>query len=190
MSRFLLVTTLFLAALALLAGCGKYAREARNDYEDARLAALVKARLIEADPLSTLRVEVYVEKRVVRLTGEVKRAEDSARLAKTAREVPGVAKVKDQLTVNPDLITPTDLKDNLILEQKVRGALLLHLGPQALDLKVKAGRGRLVLEGVLDSLPDVQKATQVASGVKGVGRVENRIGVRTAQPGSPEGKSK
>jgi len=168
---------LSLLGLVCFSGCQKAALQAKRDYDDARLAAVVKARLIETDPLSTLRVNVYVDSGVVKLSGEVKDAKMSRHLGRVAGEIPGVSRVDNQIRINPNLVTPEDIKQDLVLEQKVRAALLLNLGAGAMELRVQSRLGRVNLEGTLGDAKSVAAATRAAMGIEGVRSVENRITV-------------
>jgi hyperosmotically inducible protein len=121
----------------------------------------------------------------VTLKGTVESA-DQRRLAEdTAQGLPGVNRVDDMLKVRNE---PKESSDDWIA-LKVRGALLFHRNVSISDTKVTVMNGVVTLTGLASSEAEKALATEYASDVKGVQKVDNRIevGTRRAEIVEPSG---
>ncbi len=95
---------LAVAVAAGLAGCQSYledaeARTVGEFTDDATIQLIVKKRLIGAQDVRGMRINVEVNKGVVALIGRVRTEEERERALKIAASVPNVVKVVDQLAV-------------------------------------------------------------------------------------------
>ncbi|MDE0659488.1 MAG: BON domain-containing protein [Gammaproteobacteria bacterium] len=87
---------------ATLGGCENYleessARTVGEFTDDATIQLIVKRRLIAAEDVRGMRINVEVNKSVVTLTGRVRTENEHKRAIEIAAGVPNVAKVVDQL---------------------------------------------------------------------------------------------
>jgi hyperosmotically inducible protein len=64
---------------------------------------------------------------------------------------------------------------------KVKSELLSDEGLKGLDVKVKTYKGVVQLSGFVDSSRQVKRAVEIAQGVDGVKRVENKLTVKGQQ---------
>lgn len=87
---------------AALGGCQSYiedsdARTVGEFADDATIQLIVKRRLIAAEDVRGMRINVDVKKGVVTLIGKVRTEDERKRALEIAASVPNVAKVVDQL---------------------------------------------------------------------------------------------
>ena len=89
---------------AALGGCENYLEESESRTvgeftDDTTIHLIVKRRLIAAEDIRGMRIDVEVNKGIVTLIGEVRTDEERKRALEIAAGVPHVAKVLDQLEV-------------------------------------------------------------------------------------------
>ena len=68
--------------------------------------------------------------------------------------------------------------DDAAISTKVKSKLLVDKDASGMDIKVETFKGIVQLSGFVDSETERQRAGQIAAGIDGVRRVENRISVR------------
>ena len=71
--------------------------------------------------------------------------------------------------------TGGEVMDDSSITTKVKSALLAEKDVNSFDIKVKTFDGTVQLSGFVDSQWQIDKAVQVASGVKGVQKVTNDL---------------
>ena len=91
-------------AVFFTAGCKSYVDESAGRtvgevIDDTSIGVRVKARLIDDEELSGLRIDVDVDKGVVRLRGKIKRPELRQRALELVRGVRGVVDIVDKLVL-------------------------------------------------------------------------------------------
>lgn len=89
---------------AALGGCENYLEESESRTvgeftDDTTIHLIVKRRLVAAQDIRGMRIDVEVNKGIVTLIGEVRTEEERKRALEIAAGVPHVAKVLDQLEV-------------------------------------------------------------------------------------------
>lgn len=86
--------------MGLLMGCQSMTGQTTGEYvDDASVTAAVKTKLANQQPSSLSRVEVETVKGVVHLMGVAKTEVDKAEAARLAKQVKGVKRVDNDLTV-------------------------------------------------------------------------------------------
>ncbi len=135
----------------------------RTDVEDALL--------YEPEVVST-EVDVSVDDAVVILTGTVGNYNSRRVAEETARNIAGVERVKNYITVRLEIV-PTDEE----IAQDVRDALLRDPIVERFDISVSVVNQKVYLTGVVDTYTEKQQAEDVASRVNSVVDVENSITV-------------
>ncbi|WP_342347919.1 BON domain-containing protein [uncultured Nitrospira sp.] len=86
--------------MGLLAGCQSTTGQTTGEYvDDATVTASVKTKLANQQTSSLSRIEVETVKGVVHLTGVAKTNADKAEAARLAKQVKGVNRVDNDLTV-------------------------------------------------------------------------------------------
>jgi hyperosmotically inducible periplasmic protein len=71
--------------------------------------------------------------------------------------------------------------DDTAITTKVKSELLSDEGLKGLDVKVKTYKGVVQLSGFVDSSRQVKRAVEIAQGVDGVKRVENKLTLKGQQ---------
>ena len=133
------------------------------------MAALAENPLVHADEIAA-----EVRDGDVVLRGTVGSLVQKAEVALTARGVPGVRRVDDQLGVHPmgidgreDADTKAAILDALVADDRV------HAG----DIDVAVDDGEVTLRGIVELSDQRDTAERIVLGVPGVKSVVNKLGV-------------
>ena len=139
----------------------------------------LRGRIIEAladaphVDVAEIAVECHDDGDVV-LRGSVVNLHQRAEAVRTARGVPGVRAVDDQLRTRP---VGADHSANAMTEAAVLDALILDDAVPAYGIDVDVDGGRVTLCGAVDSASQRDAAERIAVGVPGVSEVRNRLKV-------------
>ena len=117
-------------------------------------------------------VKIEVDKGYVTLRGTVDNLRAKAAAESVARDTVGVIKVTNRLKVR----SPEPITDDKIAQQ-IRDALLVNPYTESYEISVKVKDGVVTLTGTVDSYLEKAEAEYVASGVKGVSKVKNKLDV-------------
>lgn len=166
------------AGIIVLVGCSPSSQQrAKNDLNDAFIAAQVRAKIATVDPATVSLVKVDVLNRGVTLTGQVHSAQERSNVDVAARSVANVTRVDDRLTVNPKAPTADEMAADLSLQAKVQTALAAQTGVNALKVRVSVHAGVVTLEGTAASPAVHELVLETTHGVPGVKRVVDRVRV-------------
>ena len=108
------------------------------------------------------------------LRGSVVNLRQRAEAVRTARGVPGVRAVDDQLRTRP---VGADHSANAKIEAAVLDALMLDDAVPAYGIDIEVDGGTVTLCGAVDSAAQRAAAERIALGVPGVSEVRNRLKV-------------
>lgn len=75
--------------------------------------------------------------------------------------------------------SPGEVVDDAVISTKVKAALLAEL--KSAEINVKTSKGRVQLSGFVSSRADINKAVEIAGGVKGVKSVKNDMILKGTQ---------
>lgn len=182
--------TWLLVLLLALAGCGMQPEEM---VDDAAVLTRVKTRLAAETTINALKINVDVRQNVVTLTGEVPSQAEKEQAGRLAQETQGVASVNNNLTVNPEALGSSTIKDKAKeATQDVGREASQTLNDAALLAKIKAqfmsngivgtdvdvSSGVVTLRGVVNNLIEKEKAEMVARQTGGVTEVKNLLTVK------------
>lgn len=136
------------------------------------------------------KIEIYAKDGVVTLDGRVRQAGILRALAETARATRGVWMVRNNVAIQPGMISTRDpmAEDDPRIARRARTALLANADVHQHEIGVEVTSGVAELTGTVDSDHQKQVAEQVVSEVRGVVRVANRIDVaaeETARKSDP-----
>ena len=98
------MTTLAIVLLLVVAGCQTYLDDAASRTpgevtDDVTIHTLIKTRLLRHEEVRGLRINVDVNKGVVRLSGRVRSEAERQRAVEVAAGIPNVVRVVDNLVV-------------------------------------------------------------------------------------------
>ena len=136
--------------------------------EDTVMDALADNRRVHADEIAVQAIDGTVI-----LRGTVGSPVQRVEAARTARHVPGVQGVEDQLRVRPMVDGPADADR----QAAVLGALIDDDELHAADIDVEANNGTVTLSGLVELPRARDRAERIALGVAGVTSVHNRLKV-------------
>jgi hyperosmotically inducible periplasmic protein len=143
---------------------------------DAALTARVKAALIDDEETKARQIQVETRNGVVQLSGFVDSVMEQEAALKTARLVPGVREVRNDLDLREADRSAEQAANDGVIEARVKaeiakdGAIGL-----ANDVNVEVDGGIVQLSGFVASLEDKNRARDIASEVGGVKDVRNNI---------------
>lgn len=173
MKTFAYSRLLSLAVAGILAGATTLRADSRDDrVEDAfKSSHVYKTQLQQSD------ISINCKDGVVTLKGNAQN-DDQRRLAEdTARSLPGVDRVDDQIRVTNE---PRESSDEWIA-LKVRSALLFHRNVSESHTKVRVESGVVTLTGTASSEAEKALSEEYAKDIKGVRRVDNELRVVSDQ---------
>jgi osmotically-inducible protein OsmY len=182
----LLAPAALLGALCV-AGCSsQQAREAANSLAtgapqvlgDVGIAAQIEARVIRIDADSALHVAISVNGGDVRLSGKVKSESVASGFVAAAKDVSGVKKVDNALSVDANLPPASQRARDAGTIAAVTGDLIAQAGINAFRVKVAAHDGVVTLSGTLKSDAVRQTVVDAAKHAPGVKSVVDRLAVK------------
>jgi len=146
---------------------------------DAWLSEKVKATLLFHRSVSPSTTEVYVKDGIVTLRGNAASEAQKELTTEYAKDVEGVKKVKNQMTVSKTskkTKTATGEKiDDASITAQVKMTLLYHRSTSALNTKVETNKGVVTLTGKAGNAAEKDLATKFVKDVRGVKSVNNRM---------------
>lgn len=167
-----------LAAVAIAFATPAMAQKSAGEsFDDGTIVTSVKGSLLTAKgvPSSDINVEVY--KGVVLLSGFVKTQAEKDAAGKVAKDVKGVASVRNQLVVHPATSMGTKLDDTMLVS-KVKAALVDAKDVKSGQINVEARGGIVQLGGFVTGEKMKARAIAVAKGVSGVKQVDDALFVK------------
>jgi len=171
------VLGLLAASLVAFAGPTFAEKTAGERVDDTTIAGEVKAGLASEKgvPVTDVNVEVY--KGVVLLSGFVttQAAKDAA--GRVAKDVGGVTKLHNAISVHPETSMGSKL-DDTVLVGKVKAALVDADKVSSGQINVEARDSIVQLGGFVTSQSMKERAIAVAKGVGGVKRVDDALYVK------------
>lgn len=141
------------------------------DKTDEQITEAVEDALLYDPRVLSLAVDVSVDDGVVSLAGTVDHLKAKRAAAQTARNVVGVWRVKNKIAVRS-----TTRSDNAILND-VQEALITDPYVERYEITVTVANNEVYLSGDVDSYFEKAQAENVASEIKGVVAVHNRLDV-------------
>ncbi|HSF14499.1 MAG TPA: BON domain-containing protein [Vicinamibacteria bacterium] len=156
--------------------------------EDATVMGSVKAAIALHQDLSRRELHVSADEGTVRLSGRVRSLEEKEAASELAGHVAGVAKVENELTVDPaERSEPSGREekslgkrlDDFALLAKIRAALHLDRELRKLDLDVSVSAGTVSLSGSVPSEELRQRILVRVESVEGVRNVDDRLEIST-----------
>lgn len=169
-----------IALVVALAACaGTRTKESTGEYiDDSVITSQVKAALI-ADPVTKARqIEVETFKGTVQLSGFVSTTEEKDKAGKIAREVKGVQRVQNNLSLTRTKESAGEYVDDSVITSKVKAALIADPVTKARQIEVETLKGTVQLSGFVSTAQEKDKAGEIARSVKGVVDVQNKLIVK------------
>lgn len=143
---------------------------------DVAITSEVKEALVDTGIAKTGEIQVEANDRVVQLSGFVDSESTQELALRAAKQVDGVASVRNDLVVRDSTPTPAESKDDTIIAAKVRKQLDQQAGTQtSRDVNVEVNEGVVQLSGFVDSIEQKNRAADVVASVAGVKDVRNDI---------------
>jgi hyperosmotically inducible protein len=149
---------------------------AQERASDAALTARVKAALIDDEATKATQIQVETRNGVVQLSGFVDSVMAQEAALKTARSVPGVTVVRNDLDLRGTDRSANQAATDGVIEAKVKAQIAKDEGLAAADdVKVEVNGGIVQLSGFVASLKEKNRARDIAGEVSGVKDVRNNI---------------
>jgi osmotically-inducible protein OsmY len=173
------------AAALLLAACTGSSQEkapgplatraATTALRDTLILSAVKTRFVAQYPDSTTTVGVAVTDAVVTLRGTVRDEATRRHMVEDAQETTSVARVVDELRVNPNGPRLRDQVGDVALATRIEGAITAQLGLQSVSVRVE--RGVATLTGTAADAKTKRTMLETARGTAGIRNVVDRVRV-------------
>jgi hyperosmotically inducible protein len=154
---------------------------------DARLAELVRESLLSHRAAGAADARVEVDHGVVTLRGETVGEAQRAAATAYAREVPGVRRVENRMTIAGNEVTvmstALDRMDDAATTLRVEAALFFQLSARALKTRVTTKDGVVTLAGTVATRADKDRVGAVVRGLQGVAAVDDRMAIAGGNEG-------
>ncbi|SEO39930.1 BON domain-containing protein [Nitrosovibrio sp. Nv6] len=195
----LVVLTITLIGALSMAGCGKTedkgpkpeaapapktepAPEPKTtvgtDIDDNVITTKVKSALLADEEVKGLDIQVETHKGEVQLSGYADNQAQIDRAVTVTRGVEGVKNVENKIGLKTTDTTVGEKIDDGIITTKVKAALLGDSGVDGTDVTVVTRDGEVQLSGYVTDAAQIDRAAEVARGVKGVKNVVNELSVK------------
>jgi hyperosmotically inducible periplasmic protein len=148
---------------------------------DASLTGSVKSALISNDATKARQINVETKDGVVQLSGFVDSAAAKAAAETTTKNVEGVTKVENKLSIRDPNRSTGAAVDDTVIAAKVKGEIAGEAGlGTASDVNVEVNSGVVELSGFVGTSAEKTHAAEVARNINGVKEVRNNISVKPA----------
>lgn len=142
---------------------------------DTALTAKVKSALATDRAVKASDIQVETRDGVVQLSGFVDSEDAQTAAVMRARSVPGVAEVRNDLSIRSNDRPAQEPVSDTVIEARVRSSLGSAQLEDESDVNVEVSAGVVQLSGFVTTVEEKARAGDVASGVAGVRDVENNI---------------
>jgi hyperosmotically inducible periplasmic protein len=150
--------------------------------DDAAISAKVKTGLAADSETSAMKVGVTTVKGVVTLSGVVPTEREKSKAEQVARGTEGVTQVVNNITINPETIGATNVKEkteeavsDATILSKIKGKLVLE-GVTGTDVDVV--NGEVTIKGQVSDEKQINQASEIARSTNGVKSVNNQLIVK------------
>jgi hyperosmotically inducible periplasmic protein len=162
--------------------CGGCIERTQQAVDDVAITAKVKTGLAGDSETSAMKVGVTTDRGIVTLSGAVPTDREKAKAEQIARRTEGVTQVVNNITIDPNTIGATNIKekteeavsDTAILS-KIKAKLLLE---QITGTDVDVLNGVVTLKGQVADQKQVTQAAEIARTTNGVKDVKNQLIVK------------
>jgi len=177
------VLPMILAVVLGVAGCSSQA------VDDSAITVKVKSKLAADSKTSAIKIGVDTKDCVVTLSGTVPTATEKDEADKIAKNTEGVKRVVNGITVNPDSLGATNVREKAgeaakdIKEDVSDAAILTKLKAKLIadgitGTNIDVEKGQVVLKGQVDDAKKKAKAEDIAKNTAGVKDVKNQLKVK------------
>jgi hyperosmotically inducible protein len=146
--------------------------------DDSVVTARVKALLISDEAVKSLLINITTYKGDVMLSGFAENQAQVDRMILATQGVPGVKKVTDKLSIKEGTQTIGNKVDDSVITVSIKSALLGDAMMRSMDVSVSTRKGEVQLSGFLDNALQLNRAIELANGVKGVNKLINHMVVK------------
>jgi len=162
---------------------------ASTEHSDGWIALKIKSTLLVRSNVSATNTKVSVHNGEVTLTGMADNVAQKELTEEYARDVDGVKKVQNEITVrepglaeqSPSNPTMSERVDDASITAQVKYALLTHRATSAIDTKVETHDGVVVLHGKARSAAEKDLVSKLTRDVRGVTSVRNEMTLQAAE---------
>jgi osmotically-inducible protein OsmY len=155
-------------------------KDAPAEHSDAWIALKIRSRLLVKSNVSATATKVAVQDGVVTLSGTAENIAQKELTAVYAAEIDWVKSVRNEMVVSdiPASTTVGEKIDDASITSQVKFALLGNKATSALKTKVTTNEGVVVITGEAETEAEKSLAGKLASDIRGVTSVENRMTVK------------
>lgn len=177
------VLPIMVAVLLGVAGCST------QEVDDSAITLKVKSKLVSDSQTSAIKIGVDTKDGVVTLSGTVPTTTEKDEADKIAKNTEGVKRVVNDITINPDSVGATNMRDKAgeaardIGESVSDATILTKLKAKLVadgitGTNIDVDKGQVVLKGQVDDAGKKAKAEEIAKNTAGVKEVKNQLTVK------------
>ena len=170
-----------------IAGCNKPPQSAGTpppattvgtEIDDSIVTAKVKSALLADEVVRSFEFKVETRKGEVQLSGFAANQVQIDHAIEVTRGVPGVKNIDNKMSVKGAATTIGNEVDDGIITTEVKTALLADAYVKSADIAVKTRKGEVQLSGFVNDQGQIDRAIEVAHGIKGVRTVGNEMSIK------------
>jgi len=149
-----------------------------TEIDDSVVTAKVKSALLADEIVRSLEFKVETRKGEVQLSGFAANQVQIDRAIEVTRGVPGVKTIDNKMSLKGAATTVGNEIDDGIITTQVKAALLADAYVKSADIAVTTRKGEVQLSGFVNNQDQIDRAIEVARGVKGVRMVDNQTSIK------------
>lgn len=143
-----------------------------QEIKDERIVAAIESEMWGAKGVNANQIDVKVNEGIVTLSGKVNNLLSQESAVRIAMMTKGVRSVVSQLQVKAWNIVDEQLRGD------VQRALRRDPATDSWEIQVEASKGKITLNGTVESYAERDLASKVAKSVRGVERLDNNISIK------------
>lgn len=149
-----------------------------NVIDDSVVTTRVKTALLDSTEIKGFDIQVETRKGEVMLSGFVDNQGQIDQAVALTKGIEGVQSVDNKLSLKAGATTVGDQIDDSVITTKVKAALLADDSIKGLDITVTTRKAEVQLSGFVDNQGQIDRAVDVARGIKGVTQVANDLSIK------------
>ena len=177
---------LFPIMIAVILGSGGCSSRA---VDDSAITAKVKSKLVADSQTSAIKIGVETKDGVVTLSGTVPTTTEKNEADKIAKNTEGVKRVVNDITVNPDSLGATNVREKAgeaakDIGKSVSDATILTklkaklIADGITGTTIDVNNGEVILKGQVDDAKKKAKAEEIVKNTAGVKDVRNQLAIK------------
>jgi len=149
-----------------------------TEIDDSVVTTRVKTALLDNIDIKGFDIQVETRKGEVMLSGFVSNQAQIDQAVAVAKAIEGVKSISNKLSIKEGAATVGNQIDDSVITAEVKAALLNNADIKSLDITVATHKGEVQLSGFVNNQGQIDRALEIAHGIKGVTLVGNQMSIK------------